>query len=144
MTPRSQHAALLAGASTLVAIPAAWLAAAQGLGITPHEPVRDLAVLALWSIAEEVIFRGAVQPALARALPPSRSAWITPANALTSLTFALLHLWRHPAIVAALVFPVSLLYGRLRELSGRVWPSALLHLTFNLLLYAASWFQTGL
>jgi membrane protease YdiL (CAAX protease family) len=84
------------------------------------------------------VFRGAVQPAIARITQRGAAAWITPANALTSLLFAALHLWRHPAVVAALIFPVSLVYGRARELSGRTWPAATLHLYFNLLLYAAS------
>jgi len=138
------HPALtLAAAASLAAAPVAWFAAAYGFGMAARNPARDIGVLLLWSVAEEIVFRGAVQPALARVLPARGWATITAANALTSLLFALLHLWRHPLPVAVLVFPVSLLYGRLRELSGRVWPSALLHSLFNLLLYAASWLQTG-
>jgi membrane protease YdiL (CAAX protease family) len=34
---------------------------------------------------------------------------------------------------------VSLVYGFARERTGRVAPAALLHLWFNVLLYAASW-----
>lgn len=143
MTARLHPAAALALAASLAAVPLAWFAATLGFGLAPREPVRDIAVLLLWSVAEEIVFRGAVQPALARALPARGWAWITPANALTSLLFALLHLWRHPLPVAVLIYPVSLVFGRLRELSGRVWPAALLHALLNLLLYAASWLQTG-
>lgn len=137
-------AASFACACVAVAIPSAWAVAALGHGLTVQEPRQDIAVLLLWSVAEEIVFRGALQPAIARALPRAGSAWITPANALTSLLFALLHLWRHPPIVAALVYLVSLVYGRMRELSGRVWPAALLHFVFNMLLYGASWLQATL
>src|SRR5204863_7079027 len=96
----------------------------------------------------EIVFRGALQPALARAFAgrvatPAPAAWLTPANLATSVVFAALHLWRHPWPVALGVFPVSLVYGKARELSGRWWPAAVLHLFFNLLLYAASWWLAG-
>jgi len=55
------------------------------------------------------------------------------------LLFAAFHLWRHPLAVAIGVFPVSLVYGKARELSGQWWPAAGLHFAFNLLLCAASW-----
>ncbi|MEO7055210.1 MAG: JDVT-CTERM system glutamic-type intramembrane protease [Caldimonas sp.] len=126
-----------------VAVPIALVAAAAGFGMSTRDPIRDLAVIALWSVTEEIIFRGGLQPWLARTLKRGGSRWITPANSLTSLLFAALHLWRHPVSVAVLVFPVSLVYGRARELSGRVWPAALLHLWFNGLLYGASWLHAG-
>lgn len=140
-TAALQPAVRLVGAAVLLALPGAWLAASLGFGLPVREPARDIVVLALWSVAEEVVFRGGLQPAIARALGRGKGGAITPANALTSVLFALFHLWRHPPVVAALVFPVSLVYGRVRELSGRVWPSALLHVAFNLLLYGASWLQ---
>ena len=131
-------------ASALAAPPIAFAVAAAGYPMAVHEPLRDLALIALWSVAEEIAFRGALQPALARALerrfgPRADAGWLTPANLLTSALFAAFHLWRHPLAVAVGVFPVSLVYGKARELSGRWWPAALLHLAFNLLLYAASW-----
>ena len=126
-----------------VAVPVAWLATAAGYGIATTEPLRDLAVIALGSVAEEVVFRGALQPAIARRINAAARLGITPANALTSVVFAALHLWRHPPVVALFVLPVSLVLGRARELSGRVWPAALLHLVFNGLLYAASWLRAA-
>jgi len=145
------HRPLRPGTSTLVfclvaavaAVPIAFGVAAAGYGVAALDPPRDLAAIVLWSVAEEIVFRGAIQPAVARALKQAGAAWITPANALTSLLFSALHLWRHPLVVAASIFPVSLVYGRARELSGRVWPAALLHLTFNALLYAASWLRSA-
>ncbi len=128
----------------LLAPPIAFAVAAAGFPMATADPVRDLGAIALWSVAEEIVFRGALQPALAglferRFGPRWGRALLTPANLLTSLLFAAFHLWRHPLAVAIGVFPVSLVYGKARELSGRWWPAALLHLAFNLLLYAASW-----
>jgi membrane protease YdiL (CAAX protease family) len=124
------------------AIAAPWVAfatAALGFGIAPHDLVGDVASLVLWSVAEEIVFRGAMQPALLR-WPALRieASGITRANLLTSVVFAACHVWRHPLAVALGVFPVSLVLGRMREKSGRVWPPALFHLYCNLLLYAAT------
>ncbi len=125
--------------------PIAFATAAAGLGMAVTEPLRDVALIVLASVAEEIVFRGFLQPALATWFERHaekegrRKAPLTPANAATSLLFAALHLWGHPPIVAASVFPVSLVFGRARELSGRTWPAAALHVYFNLLLYAASW-----
>ena len=141
--PGETSAARFCAAAAIAAVPIAYGVAAAGYGVATRDPARDLALLALWSVAEEIVFRGVIQPAIARVMQRGTSAWITPANALTSLLFATLHLWQHPVVVAALVFPVSLVYGRARELSGRVWPAALLHLAFNALLYAASWLRSA-
>ena len=129
-------------ACALSAPPIALAAAAAGLGMATPDPPRDIAAIALWSIAEEIVFRGALQPALARAFarhfPAAPAAILTPANLVTSIVFAAFHLWRHSMAAALAVFPVSIVFGRARELSGRVWPAAVLHVVFNLLLYAAS------
>jgi len=128
----------------LGAPPVAFAVAAAGYPMAVRDPLRDLALIALWSVAEEIVFRGALQPALARAFERRlgaswRASLLTPANLATSAVFAAFHLWRHPLEVAIGVFPVSLVYGKAREMSGRWWPAAALHLAFNLLLYAASW-----
>jgi membrane protease YdiL (CAAX protease family) len=129
----------------LAAPPIAFATAAAGFGMSVAEPLRDVALIVLASVAEEIVFRGALQPALAgwlerRSERAGRrgAALLTPANVATSLLFAAFHLWGHPLAVAAAVFPVSLVLGRARELSGRTWPAASLHVYFNLLLYAAS------
>ena len=93
----------------------------------------------LWSVAEEIVFRAWMQPALLRFAPMRVATFsITRANALTSLLFAALHAWRHPVVVALAIFPVSLMLGQARDKSGRVGPAALLHVYFNLLLYGAT------
>jgi len=131
-------------ACAIAAPPIAFAVAAAGFAMETTDPLRDVALIAFASIVEEIVFRGALQPALHRAFAgrlPGRwqAGFLTPANLVTSTVFAAFHLWRHPLVVAVGVFPVSLVYGRARELSGRWWPAALLHLAFNLLLYAASW-----
>ena len=130
-------------ASVLLGPPVAALAAHAGFTLAHADVGRDLASLALWSFAEEIVFRGGVQPALARWLNRAArgrvAVWLTPANLATSAVFAAAHLWRHPWPLALAVFPVSLVYGRAREISGRWWPAALLHCWFNACLYAASW-----
>jgi len=131
-------------ACAIAAPPIAFAVAVAGFAMETSDPLRDVALIAFASIVEEIVFRGALQPALDRAFAgrlPGRwqAGFLTPANLVTSTVFAAFHLWRHPLVVAVGVFPVSLVYGRARELSGRWWPAALLHLAFNLLLYAASW-----
>ena len=123
--------------------------AAAGFGMSIIDPLRDVALIVLASVAEEIVFRGAVQPTLAAwlerhavSVPPGRRA-LSVANVATSLLFAALHLWSHPFAIAAAVLPVSLVFGRARELSGRTWPAAALHVYFNLLLYAASALLAG-
>jgi membrane protease YdiL (CAAX protease family) len=126
--------------SVALAAPCVALAtAALGFGIAPHDLLQDAASLVLWSVAEEIVFRGIVQSALLRWRPLREERFfVSGANALTSLLFAGLHAWRHPIAVALAIFPVSLVLGRAREKSGRVSPAALLHIYFNLLLYGAT------
>ena len=127
----------------LAALPVAFVVAAAGYPMATPDPLRDLAMLAFGSVLEEIVFRGLLQPALARAFErrrwPAGGSPLTLANVATSVLFAAFHLWRHPLAVALGVFPVSLIYGRARELSGHWWPAALLHIGFNVALYAASW-----
>ena len=126
-------------ATIAIAPPLALAVAAAGYGIVSREPVADLGTIALWSVAEEIVFRGGVLPALRRVrLLRSGRFGISAANVLSSVLFAAFHAWRHPLAVAAGVFPVSLALGHAREASGRVWPAAALHVYFNALLYAAT------
>jgi len=146
-TPPAAGARWFWWACALAALPVAFVVAAAGHPIATPDPPRDLAMLTLWSVLEEIVFRGLLQPALARAFARgSGRAGGSPlslANVVTSTLFAAFHLWRHPLAVALGVFPVSLVYGRARELSGHWWPAALLHVGFNAALYAASWLLAG-
>lgn len=128
----------------LAAPPLAGLTASLGFGLALADPWRDGALLALASVAEEIVFRGGLQTLLLRwpALR-SKSVFVSRANLVTSVVFAAFHLWRHPLAVALGVFPVSLVLGHAREASGRTWPAALLHVYFNALLCAATMLGAG-
>lgn len=135
-------------AAVLAGPPVAWLAATQlGLRIAPRSPIADLAWLAAWAAAEELVFRGLLQGWLAERQADGRSGpfggdrrrlGITRANLVTSLVFTLAHLWQHTAAATAAVFPVSLVLGVAREKSGGVRAPIALHLYYNVCLYAAS------
>lgn len=131
----------------VLAIPLSWGVAALGFTITVASPVRDIAMLLLWSLSEEVVFRGGLQTfvawALARAnvagrVPRHAGLAISVANLVTSLIFCAVHAAYKPALVVLGLFPVSLLLGASLERSGRLWVPMALHSYFNLLLYAAS------
>lgn len=129
----------------------AWVAVSMGLGLPTSDPLRDLMLLVVGAAAEEIVFRGGIQPALARH-PWGRQAWcpwpqwrwlsLTQANLWTSVLFALLHLWRHPALAALAVFPVSLLLGLSVEWSQRLRVPVVLHLWFNLSLWSVSFLNS--
>jgi membrane protease YdiL (CAAX protease family) len=138
--PKTSPLAAFWWACLLLGPPVAWAVAAAGFPMPMHDPLRDLVALLAWSVAEEIVFRGGLQPLLGRAFGARGANWtITPANVATSLVFAALHAWRHGPLVALGVFPLSLVYGFARDRSGRVAPAAWLHVWFNALLYAASW-----
>lgn len=127
----------------LIAAPLAWAAAASGYGIARIEPLHDLLWLALWAVAEEVVFRGGVQRLLLRKLP-ARAFGVSAANTITSLLFAAAHLWAHPPLAALGVLPVSLVLGAAYERSAeRLLAPIALHLYFNALLYAATLILAG-
>lgn len=130
----------------LGALPVAALAAWLGYGLPIVSPQRELALLALVSIVEEIVFRGGVQRALLKTRLVRPLAWqITRANLATSLVFALAHLWNHRPLVALAVVPASLLLGWAYERSGeRLAPPIFLHLYFNLVLVACSQVAKGL
>jgi membrane protease YdiL (CAAX protease family) len=128
----------------LAAPPLAWLTASSGFGLSLADPWRDGAVLALASVAEEIVFRGGVQPFLLRWPAMRRKTFfVSGANLVTSVVFAAFHLWRHPLAAALGVLPVSLVLGQVREASDRTWPAALLHVWFNAVLCAATLLVAG-
>ena len=132
----------------MLAPPLAWVVAGRGYGMAAVDPVGDLSSLALWSVAEEVVFRGLLQRALLhyRSLAPRAPAGtlrtlagISMANAIASLLFAAAHLWAHPPLAALGVLPVSLVLGAAFERSGeRLAAPAALHVYFNFALYGCS------
>lgn len=132
--------------AVLAGPPVAWLAvAAFGWRVDVTSPWRSLAWLLAWAVAEELFFRGWLQPALARRL--ARHGGVVHddlrrrflANVATSVLFAIAHLWRQQPLVALAVFPVSLLLGWVRDRSGGVAAPLLLHAGYNACLFTASW-----
>ena len=125
--------------------PAVWLAFALALGVRPDpawiyfaDPAGFFGVAIAWPLVEEGLFRGVIQPALARSRGGAREAWgVTTANAATSVLFALAQLFAHaPAWAAATVVP-ALVFGYFRDRYGSIVPGAALHV-----FYSCGWFLT--
>jgi membrane protease YdiL (CAAX protease family) len=128
-------------AAALVA-PAVWLAlyAAAQSPADPSwalaDPLRFASLVIAWPLLEEFVFRGAIQPRLARTAWGARENWgITTANVGTSVLFAAAHLAAQaPALAAATFFP-SLVFGYFRDRYASIAPGAALHMFYN-----AGWF----
>jgi hypothetical protein len=125
-----------------LAAPAVWLAlyAASQAPLNPAwvlaDPLRFASLAVGWPLVEELAFRGAIQPRLARTLWGARENWgITTANVATSVLFAAAHLAAHAPALAAATFAPSLVFGYFRDRYGSVVPGALLHILYN-----AGWF----
>ncbi|MDP1634343.1 MAG: JDVT-CTERM system glutamic-type intramembrane protease [Gallionellaceae bacterium] len=99
--------------------------------------IRVLAMFLLLPVAEEVVFRGFLQGWLLRRAAFKRGRiGISGANLVTSVAFALAHLWQHPALLFPGYFAVSLVLGYFRERYGGVLVPILLHSYYNLGLWA--------
>ena len=99
--------------------------------------LRDLSPLSeivLVALPEEALFRGYVQSRLAEALGP-RAAFgpVTRANLIASLLFALGHFGTSVSVARASVFFPSLLFGLLRERTGGIVASVVVHALSNVL-----------
>src|SRR6187455_2928970 len=108
-------------ACAIAAPPIAFAVAVAGFAMETTDPLRDVALIAFASIVEEIVFRGALQPALDRAFAgrlPGRwqAGVLTPANLVTSTVFAAFHLWRHPLVVAGRLAPPRLQPPAVRRL----------------------------
>lgn len=143
---RRFHLAVLAG-PVLCGV---WWAIQPGKFLTSEQIVSFwfVKVTLLWPLAEEIVFRGLIQGWLSRKLagadwpgkPESpKLTGITPANVLTSLLFALAHLFQHSLAHSALVFFPSLVFGYFRDRNGSLCPPVVLHCVYN-----ASAFLAGL
>jgi membrane protease YdiL (CAAX protease family) len=128
-------------AAALVA-PAVWLVLfafthpAVNPGWALADPLRFASLAIAWPLLEELVFRGALQPRLARTAWGARENWgITTANVVTSLAFAGAHLPAHDPAIAAATFMPSLVFGYFRDRYRSVAPGAALHVLYN-----AGWF----
>ena len=125
-------------AAALAAGPVAWFALAAALNVPPSagwilaDPARALALILAWPLLEEALFRGGIQPTLARTPWGAREAWgLTTANVATSVLFALAHLATQAPEWAAAAFVPSLVLGHFRERYGSIAPGAALHIFYN-------------
>ena len=89
-----------------------------------------IGVIIVIPVVEEVIFRGFLQPWLAKRYNQTIIK-ISLANLITSSIFALLHLFTHPLSMALYTFIPSLIFGYTKERYRRLMPSILLHSSYN-------------
>lgn len=121
-------------ALALVTGPIAWglLALSPGAATGPPLSVTDwLGVTLVYPVLEELVFRGLLQPWLARMLGFRRLGPVSAANLLTSVLFAAAHLMHHPGIWAAAVLGPSLVFGHFRERHAGVSVPIFLHAYYN-------------
>jgi membrane protease YdiL (CAAX protease family) len=98
-----------------------------------HEYDRFFMLVVAYPLMEEVVFRGALQGWLLDfAWGRQRIAFISLANVITSLVFAGLHGFSHPALMAALVFVPSIVFGLFRDRTGSIAAPVILHSSYNL------------
>jgi membrane protease YdiL (CAAX protease family) len=96
-----------------------------------------ISLFLLIPIAEEVVFRGFLQGGLLRKVWFRQASFgLSRANQLTSLVFALAHLWQHPLWLFPGYFGVSLVLGYFRERYRGLMVPVLLHSYFNVGLWA--------
>lgn len=135
-TPVSLHRDKLFLAAMLLG-PLYWLLLA--IQDTPdlhwHKPFAHpwwfLQLAVIYPVLEELVFRGLLQGLVRDLLGHFRIGPLTLANAITSMLFALAHLYYNPAPVALLVFFPSLVFGYFRERTGALTASILLHGFYN-------------
>ena len=87
-------------------------------------------VILVLPVLEEVLFRGVLQPWIATKYT-KKLIKISHANIITSATFALLHLFTQPVLMALCTFIPSLIFGFAKERYSRLLPSIILHSSYN-------------
>ena len=106
-----------------------WLYATKGVtGITDLSVL--LSLVLLYPCVEEIIFRGFIQPFLAKRLH-QRWSIFSLANVLTSLLFVLAHFINHPPVWALAVLIPSLVFGYIQERTQNIAAPIILHCTYN-------------
>ncbi|WPB57353.1 JDVT-CTERM system glutamic-type intramembrane protease MrtJ [Xylophilus sp. GOD-11R] len=85
-------------------------------------------------VVEEYVFRELLQGWLASVFRRGDLACdrlLSPANAVTSLVFCACHAIHQPLLFALAIVLPSLVFGRVREVFGEVWPCMVAHAWFN-------------
>lgn len=127
-----RHGLLLS--ASIVAGPTAAALFAGALPPPPEDPWSWLLLLAIAPLAEEFVFRGAMQPALHRhdwGRGSLLSGQLTTANVLTSVLFAVCHVPAAGLAVGLMTFAPSLVFGWLRERSGGIAIPIAMHAYYN-------------
>ena len=106
-----------------------WLYITKGVtGITDLSVL--LSLVLLYPIIEEVLFRGLIQPFLAKRFD-QRWFIFSLANVLTGILFVLAHFINHPPAWALAVLIPSLVFGYAQERTNNLAAPILLHCTYN-------------
>ena len=93
---------------------------------------RTVAILLIFPVLEEIVFRGLIQDYLSNKTTDWDSfLGITWANWLTTLLFCVTHLVTRSMLVASLVIVPSLLLGALRDRGFSIKALAAIHLYWN-------------
>lgn len=120
----------------MAAGPAAWALLALWLPVTDAgwplaRPVQFMALVVLYPVLEELVFRGLLQGALLRRGWAYRVAGpVTAANLAAALAFAAAHLLQGTPAWAAAVFLPGLVFGFFRERHG-IGAAIALHAFYN-------------
>ena len=110
---------------------AAPLAAMAALASAVWLPAPLLTLLVIAPVAEEIVFRAAVQETLLRHLNGRPVAGALAANVLTALAIAAVHAALRPDMLAWLTLLPSLLVGWVYQRQRRLAPCIALHALFN-------------
>ena len=87
-------------------------------------------LILLYPILEEILFRGLIQPTIAKQFSKS---WliISQANLITSALFVSLHFINHPPLWALAVVIPSITFGYIQERVNHILAPITLHITYN-------------
>ena len=113
-----------------------WRVPSLGWALPPRPFDAVLGQLVVVALPEEAFFRGYLQTALDRALPPRLrvlGAELGPGVLIASVLFALGHLATVPTPARLAVFFPSLVFGWLRSRTGGIGASVVFHAACNLL-----------
>lgn len=106
-----------------------WLFANRGItGITSISILLNLVLL--YPIVEELIFRGVIQPLIAKRFAKNWSI-VSLANIMTSSVFVLAHFINHSPAWAFATFIPSLVFGYIQERTQNIAAPIILHCTYN-------------
>ena len=98
----------------------------------------QLLSLIIWQpLVEEVLFRGIIQGQFSKR-EWGRRSWlsISGANVAASVLFAAIHLINSSPLFAFSVIAPSLVFGYFRDYCNSVYPSIIIHCTYNAMVFA--------